>query len=78
MQSSLGTYGCYWFFASVAACAGVMGATVLPETKDKTLAEVSEYFYFCCNFNKAGVTREDTQDASSDDDVNIEKNQNKC
>ena len=55
-----------------------MGATVLPETKDKTLAEVSEYFYFCCNFNKAGVTREDTQDASSDDDVNIEKNQNKC
>ena len=30
----------------------MFGATLLPETKGKSLAEVSDYFYVCCAFNK--------------------------
>ena len=58
VQDSLTTWGCYWFFAVIAACAAIMGITVLPETKGKTLAEVSEYFYICCSFGNEG-TKED-------------------
>ena len=48
--SALESCGTYWLYAGVAVCAALFGATVLPETKGKTLAEVSEHFYVCCSF----------------------------
>ena len=33
----------------------MFGATLLPETKGKSLAEVSDYFYVCCAFRKKHV-----------------------
>ena len=47
--SALEVWGTYWLYAGVAVCAALFGATVLPETKGKTLAEVSEHFYVCCS-----------------------------
>jgi len=55
LQISLSTWGCYYLYAGIAACAAVMGLTVLPETKGKNLADVSEYFYVCCSFAKRGT-----------------------
>jgi len=51
-ESELQPWGTYWLYASVAICAAIFGATLLPETKGKTLAEVSEHFYVCCTFSK--------------------------
>ena len=50
--SALESCGTYWLYAGVAVCAALFGATVLPETKGKTLAEVSEHFYVCCSYEK--------------------------
>ena len=50
--SPLEVWGTYWLYACIAVCAALFGATVLPETKGKTLAEVSEHFYVCCSFQK--------------------------
>ena len=50
--SALESCGTYWLYAGVAVCAALFGATVLPETKGKTLAEVSEHFYVCCSFGE--------------------------
>ena len=33
VQSSLSPAGAYWFYSACAACAAVLGVTVLPETK---------------------------------------------
>ena len=38
-----------------------MGVTVLPETKGKTLAEVSEYFYICCSFGNQDTKDDETE-----------------
>ena len=45
----------------MAACAALMGVTVLPETKGKTLAEVSEYFYICCSFGNQDTKDDETE-----------------
>ena len=50
--SALEVWGTYWLYAGVAVCAALFGATVLPETKGKTLAEVSEHFYVCCSYQE--------------------------
>lgn len=51
-SSVLESWGTYWLYSTVAVCAAIFGATLLPETKGKTLAEVSEHFYVCCSFTK--------------------------
>ena len=48
-SSVLESWGTYWLYSTVAVCAAIFGATLLPETKGKTLAEVSEHFYVCCS-----------------------------
>jgi hypothetical protein len=53
--SGLRPWGTYWLYASVAVCAALFGATLLPETKGKSLAEVSEYFDVCCAFKKKPI-----------------------
>ena len=50
--SALEVWGTYWLYAGIAVCAALFGATVLPETKGKTLAEVSEHFYVCCSYQE--------------------------
>ena len=50
--SALEVWGTYWLYAGVAVCAALFGATVLPETRGKTLAEVSEHFYICCSYQE--------------------------
>ena len=52
MQSSLTPWGAYWFYSAIAVGAAIFGATLLPETKGKSLAEVSEYFYVCCTWRR--------------------------
>lgn len=74
MQSSLTPWGCYWFYSCIAVCAAIFGATILPETKGKSLAEVSEYFYVCCAWGKekgeghekVAILSDDAHDMTSD------------
>jgi len=53
--SSLQPWGTYWLYAGVAICAALFGITLLPETKGKTLAEVSQYFYVWCTFKSKSM-----------------------
>ena len=54
--------------------AAIFGATLLPETKGKSLAEVSEYFYVCCTWKKdrddghekVAILSDDAHDVTSD------------
>ena len=48
---------------------------MLPETKGKSLAEVSDYFYVCCAFNKKPITEDETKWNIDDkpEDVTISK-----
>ena len=50
--SALESWGTYWLYASIAVLGALFGATLLPETKGKSLAEVSDHFYVCCALNK--------------------------
>ena len=74
MQTSLTPWGCYWFYASIGVGGAIFGVTLLPETKGKSLAEVSEYFYVCCTWRrekdegheKVAILDEDAHDITSD------------
>jgi len=74
MQSGLTPYGTYWFYSGIAVGAAIFGATLLPETKGKSLAEVSEYFYVCCTrggekgegHEKVAILSDDAHDMTSD------------
>ena len=63
--SALESWGTYWLYASISVLGALFGATLLPETKGKSLAEISDHFYVCCAFNKK---REDVEyDAIADE-----------
>ena len=44
MMAALHTYGTFWFFASAIILGFVAVMVILPETKGKTLSEVTEIF----------------------------------
>merc|ERR1719367_2317814 len=50
--SALESWGTYWLYASISVLGAVFGATLLPETKGKALAEISDHFYVCCTLDK--------------------------
>jgi len=59
VQEGLTIPGSYWFFAGVGVLAAIYGATILPDTQGKTLAEVSDYF------NKTGCCSHQSVDEES-------------
>lgn len=44
LSAIIGVYGCFWLFASFSALSLVYVATLLPETKGRTLEEIEYYF----------------------------------
>ncbi|XP_023324721.1 facilitated trehalose transporter Tret1 [Eurytemora carolleeae] len=48
VQYTFSPHGAYWFYACIGLLAAIFGATFLPDTKGKSLAEVSEYFTSSC------------------------------
>ena len=66
--SALESWGTYWLYASIAVLGALFGATLLPETKGKSLAEVSDHFYVCCALNKKKKQLDDVEyDAITDE-----------
>jgi len=64
VQSNFTPAGGYWFYGGVGILAAVFGATVLPDTKGKTLSEVSEYFTTgCCVFSQNPSDADENQEA---------------
>lgn len=43
-QDAIGDFGAYWLFAGVCVLNLIFCVTVVPETKGKTLEEISAYF----------------------------------
>ena len=74
VAASLSLWYTYWFYSCIAVGAAIFGATILPETKGKSLAEVSEYFYVCCTWQKdkdeghekVAILTDDVHDITSD------------
>ena len=74
MEASISLWYTYWFYSCIAVGAAIFGATILPETKGKSLAEVSEYFYICCTWGKekgeghekVAILTDDLHDMTSD------------
>ena len=74
MQASLSLWYTYWLYSCIGVGAAIFGATLLPETKGKSLAEVSEYFYVCCTWKKdrddghekVAILSDDAHDVTSD------------
>ena len=65
--SALESWGTYWLYASIAVLGALFGATLLPETKGKSLAEVSDHFYVCCALNKKKQLDDVEYDAITDE-----------
>jgi len=58
VKESFGGSGAYWMYSCFGILAAIFGLTVLPETKGKSLAEVSDHFYVCCSGGKEGSRRD--------------------
>ena len=65
--SALESWGTYWLYASISVLGALFGATLLPETKGKALAEISEHFYVCCTLNKKKQQEDVEYDAITDE-----------
>ena len=65
--SALESWGTYWLYASISVLGALFGATLLPETKGKALAEISEHFYVCCTLNKKRQQEDVEYDAITDE-----------
>ena len=66
-ESALESWGTYWLYASIAVLGALFGATLLPETKGKSLAEISDHFYVCCALNKKKELDDVEYDAITDE-----------
>ena len=65
--SALESWGTYWLYAGISVLGAVFGATLLPETKGKALAEISDHFYVCCTLDKRKKTEDVEYDAITDE-----------